>query len=563
MELQKKKCSLSKHSEVDAVYYCQECKKYFCNKCQNFHSEMFTEHKPINLNQLDEVFIDKCKEENHNDKLEFFCKDHNILCCIACTSKIKDEKYGQHFDCNICYLKDIKDEKRNKLKENVNNLEELYKQIEKSINELKRIFEEINKNKEELKMNVQTIFTKIRNVLNEKEDKLLNDIDEQFNNIYFKEDLIKESEKLPNKIKKSIEKGKIIDKEWNENNLSSLINDCINIENNIKEINIINDNIKKSNLNKDQKIIYNIDEEQINNMINNIQNFGKIITNEYDDYKIEIKNPIHKLTNHTSYVYCLCILNDGRLVSGSDDKSIIIYNKKTYQPDIIIKEHNNSVFCITQLSSGILASCSNDNTIKLFNIKEMKYDIIHKNLVSCSYDSSIIFYIKDNNEYKKDYQIQTDGRCTSIIQTKDNELCYSESNNNKICFYDLFERKIISSIKDISKYIGIENFIMIRKDLLLIPGENQISIINTNQHNLVRKIEVPGSSWIYGVCMLNKNMLLTGDCSYTLRQWKIEGDNLILVSKKEKAHDNDIYVLLNMGNGFIASGSEDNTIKIW
>ena len=113
-------------------------------------------------------------------------------------------------------------------------------------------------------MKVQTIFTKIRNVLNEREDKLLNDIEEQYNNIYFKEELIKESEKLPNKIKKSIEKGKIIDKEWNDNNLSLLINDCINIENNIKEINIINDNIKKSDFNKDIKIVYNIREEQIN-----------------------------------------------------------------------------------------------------------------------------------------------------------------------------------------------------------------------------------------------------------------------------------------------------------
>ena len=63
--------------------------------------------------------------------------------------------------------------------------------------------------------------------------------------------------------------------------------------------------------------------------------------------------------------------------------------------------------------------------------------------------------------------------------------------------------------------------------------------------------------------MLNKNMLFTGDYSYTLRQWKIEEDNLILVSKKEKAHDNYINVLLNIGNGFIASGSDDKTIKIW
>ena len=63
--------------------------------------------------------------------------------------------------------------------------------------------------------------------------------------------------------------------------------------------------------------------------------------------------------------------------------------------------------------------------------------------------------------------------------------------------------------------------------------------------------------------MLNENMLLTGDQAKIIRQWKIEEDNLILVSKKENAHDNYIYVLLNIGNGFIASGSDDNTIKIW
>ena len=151
-----------------------------------------------------------------------------------------------------------------------------------------------------------------------------------------------------------------------------------------------------------------------------------------------------------------------------------------------------------------------------------------------------------------------------IIQTKDNEICYSEYNGNKICFFDLLERKKKASISNISKYNGgREWFIMIKKDLLLIPGENQISIINTEQYKLVRKIEVPGSNWICGVCMLNKNMLLTGDEEKTIRQWKMEGDNLILVSKKENAHDEGINILLNLGNGFIASGSDDKSIKIW
>ena len=104
---------------------------------------------------------------------------------------------------------------------------------------------------------------------------------------------------------------------------------------------------------------------------------------------------------------------------------------------------------------------------------------------------------------------------------------------------------------------------MIKKYLLLIPGQNQISIINTEQYKLVKKIDVQGSNWIYGVCMLNKNMVLSVDYNRTIRQWKIEGDNLILISKKENAHDNRIFVLLNFGNGLIVSGSEDYSIKIW
>ena len=364
--------------------------------------------------------------------------------------------------------------------------------------------------------------------------------------MYIKEDIIKKSEKLPNKIKKSIDKGKIIEKEWNENNLSSLINDCIIIENNINEINYINNNINK--LNNDIEIEYNIEEAQINNLIDSIKNFGNIINkdNLYDDYKIENKNPIHKLTNHIDRVYCLCVLKDGRLASGSKDKSIIIYNKNTYQSDLIIKEHSNNVYCIIQLSSGELVSCSEDKTIKIYNIKGLEYEVIQtlnyhtsfvlkilelksKILVSCSGDSYIIFYIRDNNEFKKDYQITTNGRCSSIIQTKDNEICYSECNDKAICFYDIFERKIKASLSNISKYSGCKEwFIMMKKDLLLIPGSNQLAIINTNEYNLIRTINVPNARTITGVCLLNKDMLLTGDYSEIIRQWKIEGDNLIL-----------------------------------
>ena len=100
------------------------------------------------------------------------------------------------------------------------------------------------------------------------------------------------------------------------------------------------------------------------------------VINKYSNQNIEFKTHITTLKIHTNIVLCLIILNDGRLVSGSSDNSIIIYNKETYQPNIIIQEHEGSVICLIQLKNGILASCSNDKTIKLFNIKENEYELI-------------------------------------------------------------------------------------------------------------------------------------------------------------------------------------------
>ena len=110
-------------------------------------------------------------------------------------------------------------------------------------------------------MNIQKIFTKIRNAINNIEDELLLEVDNKFEKLYFNEDILKENEKLPTKIKIFLEKGKDIEKEWNNNKLNYL-NDCINIEKDIKTINEINKKIKECKSNKSQ-IKFNSDNNEL------------------------------------------------------------------------------------------------------------------------------------------------------------------------------------------------------------------------------------------------------------------------------------------------------------
>ena len=105
--------------------------------------------------------------------------------------KNKDERRGQHTDCEIFFLKEIKDEKKNKLKENIESLESLFNTLEQSIKELNKLFDNIKEDKEKLKTKIQKIFSKLRSSLNEREDKLLMEIDEQYNNLFFNEEIIK------------------------------------------------------------------------------------------------------------------------------------------------------------------------------------------------------------------------------------------------------------------------------------------------------------------------------------------------------------------------------------
>ena len=72
------KCSLLDHKEIAAISYCENCKIYMCNKCINLHKGLFKNHQLYNLDKdMNDIFIDICKEENHGKKLEFYCKNHN------------------------------------------------------------------------------------------------------------------------------------------------------------------------------------------------------------------------------------------------------------------------------------------------------------------------------------------------------------------------------------------------------------------------------------------------------------------------------------------------------
>ena len=89
-----------------------------------------------------------------------------------------------------------------------------------------------------------------------------------------------------------------------------------------------------------------------------------------------LKTNFKTLNNHTSDVFHLSKLKDGRLISCSGDNTVNIYKKDTFELQLSIKEHSSDILLITQLINDKIISCSSDKTINIIKlIGEDKYNL--------------------------------------------------------------------------------------------------------------------------------------------------------------------------------------------
>ena len=162
------------------------------------------------------------------------------------------------------------------------------------INKLNEAYKEITDKKENLKIRVQKFFTKIRNEINQREDQLLLIVEQVYEKYFFNKNFSKDIDKIKNKLNLSFNKELNILNEYDKDeiNFISLINDCLIIEDCIKEINFLKENYEKYENNKTIIIDLKLKEEEIK-FLNNIKNLGNIYPNNFffklknyiDEYK--------------------------------------------------------------------------------------------------------------------------------------------------------------------------------------------------------------------------------------------------------------------------------------
>ena len=118
-------------------------------------------------------------------------------------------------------------------------------------------------------------------------------------------------------------------KEINENRLCSFINNCIDIENNIKNIKEINNSIRNYKNNSNKKILFTPENnEGINEFLENIKKFGNLGQNNYFEL-------IHNSWTYERYkynnIFYYTLKEDNYIAEKTQDDNYIHLIKTEYQ----------------------------------------------------------------------------------------------------------------------------------------------------------------------------------------------------------------------------------------
>ena len=354
----------------------------------------------------------------------------------------------------------------------------------------------------------------------------------------------------------------------------------------MKELNIPLEHKSPSNMEILQYLLTQVktNQNQIEHLENELHNLRELKKKEKENRGKEINFPdidISKirlqrkkdLFGEGKWPSTIQSLESGRIAMRIYEKGVAIIDPESLEIAFMIKEPSKHYI---ELKKDIIALIKDDakkeEQILIIKIEEKDYKVLQKigaseynyfNKLAKLWDETLIglgdeirFFKMENNLYVKDFSIIKKDRFSYIyfvFQVTKNEIVYAE--RKEIIFYDIadkVEKKVIKC-EDLGFYdFGQETkFEMISGELLCIVAESREKykycayLINVNKREKVNEIEIEeGSQKVREIFSMKGKYLITM-VGKTLKQYKVEKDNISPINELETSYDNLGLAFLN------------------
>ena len=298
---------------------------------------------------------------------------------------------------------------------------------------------------------------------------------------------------------------------------------------------------------------------------------------------------IYSNKTENSEITSITILDNYDIVCGYMNRNIIIYDNKTYNLKLKIREHNGYIKFILKLKNNRLASTSFDKLIILYKLfdNNLKYSIeqiltshtsspnmiIEFNdniLMSCGGDGKIRVWNREkiNNQYQCETIISGGLIIHSILKISNNEIVYYQLGHYlTFISFPLFN---LIFIKEINGSSYPQNMIMLNEKILIVIG-NGIQFIDIFKHEII-KVIYENIFFDVGIKFNNHQLIISSSKKinskyiYLINLFSISEENEINLIEKyslQRGHCNCIRSIIKYNEKLFITGSQDCFFKIW
>ena len=233
---------------------------------------------------------------------------------------------------------------------------------------------------------------------------------------------------------------------------------------------------------------------------------------------------------HSRTIYSLLKLHDGRIATGSEDKSIIITSlsieTKQWNQDIKRNNaHDDRIFSFCQMNThnnNLLISCSGDATIKAWELTnkslEQRYTLLGHNsiiwnvilihdtlLFSCSLDHTLKIW--ENIQLQTSIDFGTS--INSIMKLRKKEIIIVCCNSLIIYVYDIISYRTLNHIRGYYAFYS-SHMAEISDDIIAISSYTKgfpLVIIDINTCCIIKEIMFKGNICSSLCCLDNRSFL--------------------------------------------------------
>ena len=231
---------------------------------------------------------------------------------------------------------------------------------------------------------------------------------------------------------------------------------------------------------------------------------------------------------HKGRINVLIKMNDGRIASGGQDKTIKVWNIDSKESVMTLEGHTSMIWTLNEISGNKLISGGSDKRALIWDL----------------------------NQKKLDFELYKDKEISSVLQLKNGKVLVCSEND--LCLFDLDSKQKLTNLE-------IPTGIWCMRELsdgrvAIGKGNGEICILEVGNNIKINTILKGHEKSVNSIIELNNHKLVSAADENNMILWNLNDPEAKYFIQ---GHTNKVSNVVNLeGNKFL-SVSLDQTLKIW